>query len=199
MPDRVLNAFRHHGVSRQRLWYDTNVTKECSTPFGITEFRGPALPRLRQPSCGRAQRLSASRSFAGVRTSSKADGEVMCSTPFGITEFRGPEEHRCPPSIPTCSTPFGITEFRGLSLEQKPCLAARAQRLSASRSFAVRSSQGVVDHQFTCPPFKVALLDATHLCEMAVSSTRLSLTNPFPNHVFHLPQASGELSKSNNL
>jgi len=37
----------------------------------------------------RAQRLSASRSFAG--TPANASGAVIqrCSTPFGITEFRG--------------------------------------------------------------------------------------------------------------
>jgi len=85
----VLNAFRHHGVSRtqaklaisdggacaQRLsasrsfaeFADQGVVKYfemCSTPFGITEFRGQQCVDFLQVSPG-AQRLSASRSFAG--------------------------------------------------------------------------------------------------------------------------------------
>jgi len=60
----VLNAFRHHRVSRaKRIWRPRRITR-CSTPFGITEFRGSETGLLFAglPS---AQRLSASQSFAG--------------------------------------------------------------------------------------------------------------------------------------
>jgi len=36
----VLNAFRHHGVSRSFSSYVDVQFGKCSTPFGITEFRG---------------------------------------------------------------------------------------------------------------------------------------------------------------
>jgi len=60
----VLNAFRHHGVSRPQLPDDYDTAAECSTPFGITEFRGAIV----EVGWG---------------------GFNRCSTPFGITEFRG--------------------------------------------------------------------------------------------------------------
>ena len=159
----VLNAFRHHRVSR--------------ATFEPEPLRGS----------GGAQRLSASQSFAGtgapdfqpspcavlnafrhhrvsrlITARYKACTSLGCSTPFGITEFRGglglPEEIA---ACQMCSTPFGITEFRGspspLKVDRengvlnafrhhrvsriplvpdewdRPC---RAQRLSASQSFA---------------------------------------------------------------
>ena len=39
-PHSMLNAFRHHGVSRLGSIRGINLPGECSTPFGITEFRG---------------------------------------------------------------------------------------------------------------------------------------------------------------
>jgi len=60
----VLNAFRHHRVSRVREIGEHHNIKSCSTPFGITEFRGPGLFDL-HGGVQRAQRLSASQSFAG--------------------------------------------------------------------------------------------------------------------------------------
>jgi len=36
----VLNAFRHHGVSRGAPSNAGTICLACSTPFGITEFRG---------------------------------------------------------------------------------------------------------------------------------------------------------------
>jgi len=114
LPEDVLNAFRHHGVSR--------------------------LQHLAAPIDGlRAQRLSASRSFAendvspdlammpvlnafrhhGVSRINLRRAHSMvssgCSTPFGITEFRGPVKFDCDEIIEECSTPFGITEFRGVA------------------------------------------------------------------------------------
>jgi len=107
----VLNAFRHHGVSRIALPKRVGGSSRCSTPFGITEFRG-GTGRQQPGRFAGAQRLSASRSFAadlpGVQTArvqvlnafrhhgvsrigcQRGDGHVgQCSTPFGITEFRG--------------------------------------------------------------------------------------------------------------
>jgi len=107
----VLNAFRHHGVSRPPPKPDVTKPAECSTPFGITEFRGPRA-RANSQELMRAQRLSASRSFAGYGFRALEAISNTCSTPFGITEFRGPE----------------IRLARG-----EP---GGAQRLSASRSFA---------------------------------------------------------------
>jgi len=63
------------------------LVKTCSTPFGITEFRGRSCLKL-LPKWPGAQRLSASRSFADQDTCS-AKFPIKCSTPFGITEFRG--------------------------------------------------------------------------------------------------------------
>jgi len=39
----VLNAFRHHRVSRGVAMIMPKVISACSTPFGITEFRGKIL------------------------------------------------------------------------------------------------------------------------------------------------------------
>ena len=36
----MLNAFRHHGVSRTTTRGTIMRRMMCSTPFGITEFRG---------------------------------------------------------------------------------------------------------------------------------------------------------------
>ena len=61
----VLNAFRHHGISRSIHGEQFGPSLWCSTPFGITEFRGSRRPIACRP-CRCAQRLSASRSFAGL-------------------------------------------------------------------------------------------------------------------------------------
>ena len=88
---------------------------KCSTPFGITEFRGTPL------AAGRPV-------------------DSLCSTPFGITEFRGTWTADEQAVCARCSTPFGITEFRGRPAwgsTTRPIV--RAQRLSASLSFAGRA------------------------------------------------------------
>jgi len=117
----------------------------CSTPFGITEFRGMIAKMVVQVrSCAQrlsasrsfagqprepiasittsAQRLSASRSFAGEGTPIKRF-RIRCSTPFGITEFRGRILAVAANRSKKCSTPFGITEFRGLCLARRLVLA----------------------------------------------------------------------------
>jgi len=161
---RVLNAFRHHGVSREgsgqlgltglsaqrlsasrsfaaageilRAWAD-----ECSTPFGITEFRG-SLPRPRKRKGRlRAQRLSASRSFAACQ-SGHYFVRSECSTPFGITEFRG-QAFAC--LIASCKGAQRLSASRSFAGRSSgrprgPCRGA--QRLSASRSFADHRNRG---------------------------------------------------------
>ena len=139
----MLNAFRHHGVSRTESTGAKDFAKLCSTPFGITEFRGPYLFGFRQHRLDCAQRLSASRSFAECRViddpanevvlnafrhhgvsrvtiSNLTAGGVACSTPFGITEFRGLTCLEMTARLASCSTPFGITEFRGCHDLQEP-------------------------------------------------------------------------------
>jgi len=86
----VLNAFRHHGVSR------------------------PIPLRLSPASLDCAQRLSASRSFAECRVIDDPANEVV------LNAFRHHGVSRVTISNLTaggvaCSTPFGITEFRGLT------------------------------------------------------------------------------------
>jgi len=109
--DAVLNAFRHHGVSRGGRKNVKYIVLPCSTPFGITEFRGtgaPSRPRI----CGRAQRLSASRSFAARQA--------------GQLRHAGHGAQRLSAS----------RSFAGRSPGTSRSLANCAQRLSASRSFA---------------------------------------------------------------
>ena len=62
----VLNAFRHHGLYRERVGRDTaDRDTVCSTPFGITDYIGLLV--------GGNERLI----------------DDVCSTPFGITDYIG--------------------------------------------------------------------------------------------------------------
>ena len=135
------------------------IRSTCSTPFGITEFRG-AMPAslFRVKACVlnafrhhgvsrairqvhgqghrviRAQRLSASRSFADWPALEEKAARCGCSTPFGITEFRGPLVSVCQRHFPgaqrlSASQSFAASQTLGIA-------EFRAQRLSASQSFA---------------------------------------------------------------
>ena len=88
----VLNAFRHHGLYRTGTGLSRTVDGvTCSTPFGITDYIGPAMPAGLEP-----------------------DG-LACSTPFGITDYIG-SAGACNSTFDSarCSTPFGITDYIGI-------------------------------------------------------------------------------------
>ena len=112
-----------------------SADRGCSTPFGITEFRGYCTRDMTRILLV----LNAFRHHGVSRGCLKlaVPDFALCSTPFGITEFRGKLAELEKQCREECSTPFGITEFRGeisvLTLPDWKC----AQRLSASRSFAV--------------------------------------------------------------
>jgi len=114
-----------------------NNFARCSTPFGITEFRGGVTrDSVKELRC--AQRLSASQSFA-VWNASRSSRVL-----FVLNAFRHHRVSRVGWGYKTdldspCSTPFGITEFRGSSCRKCSARTVRAQRLSASQSFAGRS------------------------------------------------------------
>jgi hypothetical protein len=115
---KVLNAFRHHGVSLPGSFASPRLRVACSTPFGITEFRGLLVSPVRQPArC--AQRLSASRSFAGQPPHRKIERDQV------LNAFR---HHGVSRMVITCISTVAIE---------------RAQRLSASRSFAVDAGSGL--------------------------------------------------------
>ena|GEM_PF-805203 len=152
----VLNAFRHHGVSRigdHTYWIVYTV---CSTPFGITEFRGRSRTRGHAKSRASAQRLSASRSFAVNGDQVQTPNIPQCSTPFGIAEFRGRELLYAQQIQPECSTPFGITEFRGWTTTSRCSPWRSAQRLSASRSFTDKATgKGLQRGDMCSTPFGI--------------------------------------------
>jgi len=141
----VLNAFRHHGVSRSTVpRKKPTVEPMCSTPFGITEFRG-IISRGNKRCLTSAQRLSASRSFAvGLQRLGQQLGLVLNA--FRHHGVSRPGNSCGLASSLACSTPFGITEFRGRGLERHPSNCLRAQRLSASRSFAEMRWPSRKDH-----------------------------------------------------
>jgi len=110
----VLNAFRHHGVSRVLIRVCLPVIEDVLNAFrhhGVSRY-GQAISFVVATAC--AQRLSASRSFAVTQHPDLPNRVEECSTPFGITEFRGGHFRTPLLAASTCSTPFGITEFRGL-------------------------------------------------------------------------------------
>ena len=61
----VLNAFRHHGLYRAPAGGGGAGPRECSTPFGITDYIGRRRGRRSTAIATSAQRLSASRIISG--------------------------------------------------------------------------------------------------------------------------------------
>jgi len=132
----VLNAFRHHRVSRKFRHAKREEDIPCSTPFGITEFRGWEPYSKRRPTQPGAQRLSASQSFAGIRLApatathsvlnafrhhrvsrnNRRSGIQSCCDVLNAFRHHRVSRYCASISSPlllSCSTPFGITEFRG--------------------------------------------------------------------------------------
>ena len=134
----VLNAFRHHGLYRTGIGNPFGVLKQCSTPFGITDYIGT---HGYQGEPDYVLVLNAFRHH-GLYRSHSDDARYLqlfwCSTPFGITDYIGPTWARKKRSKPcgaqrlsasriisvgwlgaavdpnhSCSTPFGITDYIG--------------------------------------------------------------------------------------
>src|SRR3989442_1638682 len=87
-------------------------TPECSTPFGITEFRGLFLGGD-HGLAGVVLNAFRHHGISRKRAVGMFFPRWVCSTPFGITEFRGHPGSVGGFLVQKCSTPFGITEFRG--------------------------------------------------------------------------------------
>ena len=194
----MLNAFRHHRVLRQHVALDSQLIKQCSTPFGIT-------------------------GCYALRICSVCSRWMLCSTPFGITgcyainplaclahgkvlnAFRHHRVLRDAGAIQAnriyrCSTPFGITGCYALPSSCSPAVDSvlnafrhhrvlrprtnltpwpdsRAQRLSASQG-ATRRAGGVGAIDFRCStPFGITGCYALcrRLCRLSViGAQRLS-------------------------
>ena len=107
-PDQVLNAFRHHGLYRQEPAEDSLVTDEkCSTPFGITDYIGSDQITLCQ--------------------------SIACSTPFGITDYIGRSSAARRPTGPPGAQRLSASRIISAVVEGLDFLLPGAQRLSASR------------------------------------------------------------------
>ena len=204
----VLNAFRHHGVSRLPIRARPVATFVCSTPFGITEFRGAAHAAGERDHLG-AQRLSASRSFAGKAPTQTGRLRVVLNAfrHHGVSRrlqshhainrnvvlnafrhhgvSRNPAEGDDNGHCTVCSTPFGITEVRGGHPRPlKATATPSAQRLSASQRFADTAGLGVVAGIVECStPFGITECSRTSPCHVRRQSLpcaqRLSASQRF--------------------
>ena len=116
-PHLVLNAFRHQRTVHPIEWTFDELTRMCSTPFGINEL------------------------FTGCVHAARR-WRVVCSTPFGINELftlKSPSPCRVGG---WCSTPFGINElftwlaWHGMAADQMCSTPFGINELFTSRDLA---------------------------------------------------------------
>ena len=167
---KVLNAFRHHGLYRRRL--DERLRRipcMCSTPFGITDYIGPA---------GKW----------------KGCGVLMCSTPFGITDYIGQRDRVLDKErqiqVLNAFRHHGLYRSCAHRGGSGPPTWSCAQRLSASRIISVAAEYGRLDRGRECStPFGIT----DYIGRSAISRRmgRRDVLNAFRHHgLYRLPSCA---------
>ena len=137
--DKVLNAFRHHGLFRtpdaNRIALSILSSAQRLSASRIISAASCCTVLMSAPG---AQRLSASRIISDKVQRQGGDHLLLCSTPFGITDYFGGRGNWCARSAPRCAQRLSASRIISASIAASTIANAySAQRLSASRIISV--------------------------------------------------------------